>query len=142
MQIKLAPGAIAPKRATDGSAGYDLHLLHKTTLTGFGRYSMAQTGVHVAIPEGYVGLVFPRSSAAIKRGITLKNSVGVIDSDYRGEIKLALQTRHPHAPVELERGERIAQLVIVPAHTPELEVVDELPETARAEGGFGSTGVA
>lgn len=141
MHIKLAPGATAPKQATPGSAGYDLHahiednipfaITHKKTQT-------IHTGVSVAIPEGYVGLITPRSSLG-KRGLALANTVGVIDSDYRGEILLVV-TNHSEKPVNVRQGDRIAQLLLVPVFNPALEVVDELPGTVRGLGGFGSTG--
>lgn len=141
MKYTLAPGATAPTRATEGSAGYDLAayfegsddfdiIVNREAVT-------VRTGVSVAIPNGHVGLVYMRSSLGVK-GVVLANGTGVIDSDYRGEILLKLATLK--YPVAIDHGERIAQLVIVPILTPELEQVQTLDETERGTGGFGSTG--
>ena len=137
---KLDPRAIIPTYATASSAGADLYNMmenevnippHKTVLI--------KTGLAVEIPEGYVGLVFARSGIASKRGLAPANKVGVIDSDYRGEWMVAL---HNHSDIEatVEGGERIAQVVVVPYLQGTFVEVDELTETDRGEGGFGSTG--
>ncbi|WP_346843758.1 dUTP diphosphatase [uncultured Rothia sp.] len=139
MKIKLAEGATAPTRATDGSAGYDLYTMREETVFANDMPTSVDTGVAMQIPQGYVGLVFPRSGLAIREGVVLRNTVGVIDSDYRGNIILNLVTDDGFV-VELEKGQRVAQLVLVPISTPELEVVDELGGTVRGAGGFGSTG--
>lgn len=139
MKIKIAPGATKPTRATDGSAGYDLYTMREECVFAGDMPAPVDTGVAVQIPEGYVGLVFPRSGLAIRDGVVLRNTVGVIDSDYRGNIILNLVTDEGFA-VDLKAGQRVAQLVLVPILTPELEVVDELDETTRGHGGFGSTG--
>lgn len=122
-------------RATDGSAGYDLYV-DNVDMSTPPLDRVYGTGVHVQIPEGWVGLVYPRSSSGLK-GMKLKNTVGVIDSDYRGEIMLAIDGWYP------DLGEKIAQLVITPCLTLDSErmaSLDDLTDTARGDGGFGSTG--
>lgn len=139
MDIKLLDyEAKMPTRGSEYAAGYDLYANEYVGIAA-GTCEFIGTGVAVAIPEGYVGLVFARSGLACRQGLRPANCVGVIDSDYRGEIKVCLyndgnQTRF------VDPGDRIAQLVLVPHINPELKVVEELPETARGEGGFGSTG--
>ena len=138
---KLHPDAVLPAYASAGAAGADLHALadegHITVEAG--KTVLVHTGVAVAIPEGYVGLVYARSGMASKRGLAPANKVGVIDSDYRGELIVAL---HNHSDVTqtVESGDRIAQLVIAPVVTAAFEEVDDLDGTARGAGGFGSTG--
>ena len=137
---KLNENAVVPTYGSEFSAGADLYALadepivieaHKTVLV--------HTGVAMEIPTGYVGLVFARSGLATKRALAPANKVGVIDSDYRGEIMVALHN-HGDEPKTVESGERIAQLVLVPYLTAEFDEVDELSDTVRGEGGFGSTG--
>ena len=137
---KLNENAAIPTYGSEFSAGADLYALadepivieaHKTVLV--------HTGVAMEIPTGYVGLVFARSGLATKRALAPANKVGVIDSDYRGEIMVALHN-HGDEPKTVENGERIAQLVLVPYLTAEFDEVDELSDTVRGEGGFGSTG--
>lgn len=124
--------------ATDGAAGLDLHYQHCESV--YGEYIMGYTGLHVAIPQGHVGLLIPRSSLHTK-GWQLANTIGVIDSDYRGEILIKLvPTKQDYWPDLPQYGDRIAQLVIVPCPTVEVEEVTELPTTDRGDGGFGSTG--
>lgn len=101
---------------------------------------MIPTGIAVAIPEGHAGLVAPRSGLAARHGISVVNGPGVIDAGYRGEINVIL-INHGTVPLELSRGDRIAQLVVVPVVLPELVEVDELPESTRGAGGFGSSGL-
>ena len=127
-------------RATDGSAGLDLSACIEVpqTLSPNGS-CVIPTGLSVAIPFGYVGLVFGRSGLGIRHGITLSNAVGVIDSDYRGEIMVGLLNRST-TPYTINPGERIAQLVLTPVLVPNIEVCDFLPETNRGAAGFGSTG--
>lgn len=98
-------------------------------------------GLAIAVPQGYAGLVFARSGMACKHGLAPANKVGVIDADYRGEVKIALHNHGPE-PQRVEPGDRVAQLVIVPVLQPEPEWVEELPDTQRGSGGFGSTGRA
>ena len=138
LKIKLEDGVEAPKYAHDGDAGLDLRITEDVWLRP-GERKMVPTGVRVAIPEGYVGLCFPRSGLASKHGISLSNSVGVIDSGYRGVIGATL-INHDKKPHMLYKGERVCQLVIVPFVACELEIVEELDETERGEGGFGSSG--
>jgi len=135
---KLTPTAITPARGTPGAAGLDLYSDEKVLLLS-GNVTMVRTGIAVEIPEGYVGLVFVRSSLG-KAGVALANSVGVIDSDYRGEILLAMVYTSSFGGQYIREGDRIAQLVVIPAPLFELQEVDELSETKRGEGGFGSTG--
>lgn len=135
----IEEGAVAPQWQTAGSAGADLATKKAVQLKSMQSVKI-ETGVRMAIPEGYVGLVFIRSSLGFKRSITLANSVGVIDSDFRGEVCLKL-INLGHETVKLEAGERVAQIVLMPcvANVP-YQIVSELPETKRGEGGFGSTG--
>ncbi len=104
-----------------------------------GERALVPTGVAVALPEGYVGLVSPRSGLAIHDGVGVVNSPGILDAGYRGELRVIL-INHGRLPVTIERGERIAQLVVVPFVPPDFEEVDELPGSVRGEGGFGSSG--
>ena len=135
---KLHPDAVIPKYATEGAACFDLHTLtssvvYMTNSTAF------PTGLSFEIPPGYVMLVYSRSGHGFKNGIRLSNCVGVIDSDYRGELIVKLHNDgNNHMPIT--KGDRIAQAMVVPVHTVELEEVNELSDTERGEGGFGSTG--
>ena len=133
---KLYKDAVVPSYAKEGDAGLDLTATHMTLVREFIEYG---TGIAVEIPEGYVGLVFPRSSVSKKENFYLKNSVGVIDSGYRGEIKLRFNNGSLGANY-YQPGEKIGQLIILPYPTIYLEQVDELSSTERGEGGFGSTG--
>lgn len=142
MKYTLAPGATAPTRATEGSAGYDLAAYlpkraHQVKFVHLRGVTAMRTGVSMAIPPGHVGLVYVRSSLGAL-GLMLANGTGVIDSDYRGEIILKLTSYQ--GSIEINHGDRIAQLVIVPIITPELEQVETHDETERGTGGFGSTG--
>lgn len=137
---KLNENAIIPTYGTSYSAGADLYALidsaieiepHQTTLV--------HTGISVEIPEGYCGLIFARSGLASKRGLAPANKVGVIDADYRGEIMVALHN-HSDKAQSIDQGERIAQLAIVPFLKAEFEESDNLSDTLRGAGGFGSTG--
>ena len=138
---KVRENAIIPKRATGGSAGMDLYACIDTPIEMKpGDRVMVPTGIAIALPDAnQVALIFARSGLAVKKGINLSNSVGVIDSDYRGEIQVGLinQSRDTYT---LEAGERIAQLVVMPVCLPEVQEVFELDDTERGEGGFGSTG--
>ena len=130
-----------PSRGTSGSAGLDLRAcLDEPVIISPRQLVSIPTGIAVALPgPEYVALVFARSGLGIKHGISLSNGVGVIDSDYRGEIRVGL-TNLSHTPYTIQPGDRIAQLVVTPVMTPELEVVEELEDTGRGAGGFGSTG--
>ena len=129
-----------PYYATAGAAALDLHACTEgdTPIPPNGR-TMIPTGIAVAIPEGHVGIMAVRSSMGAKNGINLANGIGVIDSDYRGEIMVALHN-HSTEPRTISDGERIAQIVFAPYYPAEFNLVDELGDTSRGIGGFGSTG--
>jgi dUTP pyrophosphatase len=135
----LDPGLSMPSYARAGDAGLDLLAADDMSLKP-GERAAVRTGVAVAIPEGYAGFVHARSGRALEEGLALANAPGLIDSGYRGEIKVIVVNLDPDAPLEIRRGERIAQLVIQPVTFAELEAADELPPSGRGEGGFGSTG--
>lgn len=138
---KLRENAIVPCRATDGSAGMDLHacISEPITLEPFERATIP-TGIATALQSNeYVILVFARSGLGIKHGIALSNGVGVIDSDYRGEICVGLQNSS-NKSYTINPDDRIAQMVVMPVCLPEISLADELDETSRNTGGFGSTG--
>jgi dUTP pyrophosphatase len=136
---RLSETARPPARAHDGDAGYDLHAAEPAKL-GPGERSSVGTGIAVAIPDGYAGLVLPRSGLAARHGISVVNAPGLIDAGYRGEVRVLLLNTDRDEPFSVEPGDRIAQLVLVDVETPELEEVAELDSTARGAGGFGSTG--
>lgn len=136
----LSEGATAPAYATEYAAGADLYNLKGEAVTLLpGETKLIHTGIALEIPEGYVGLIFARSGLATKRGLAPANKVGVIDSDYRGEIMVALHN-HSSASQTVDGGERVAQISIVPYLKAEFMECDSLTETVRGEGGFGSTG--
>ena len=138
---KLREGAIFPTYATAQSAGADLYACLEVPVTlGPGETKMIPLGYSMAIPEGWVGLIFARSGLASKRDLAPANKVGVVDADYRGEWFIPLHN-HGSEPQTVQPGERIAQLVIVPCMTAAFTQVDSLDETARGAGGFGSTGI-
>lgn len=137
---KLDNRAVVPTYGSEFSAGADLYAITDGDLTiEPGETTMVHTGLSMEIPVGYVGLIYARSGLASKRGLAPANKVGVIDSDYRGEFMVAL---HNHSSVAqtISHGERIAQLVLTPYLTANFVVVDELTDTQRGAGGFGSTG--
>ncbi len=138
---KLNDNAIIPKAATGGSAGMDLYAcLDSDVVLKPGQRALIPTGIAIALPDSsYVAYIYARSGLAIKYGITLSNCVGVVDSDYRGEVKVGL-VNLSDKDYTVASGERIAQMVIAPVIIPEINEVDELDETARGAGGFGSTG--
>ncbi|TDB39067.1 MAG: dUTP diphosphatase [Actinobacteria bacterium] len=129
-----------PAYAHTGDAGLDLYSAEDCVLQPLQRV-LIPTGIAVAIPSGHAGFVQPRSGLAIKRGLSLVNTPGLIDSHYRGEIKVIVINLDPAVPIEIHRGDKIAQLVIQRVEHVELVSVDELDTTQRGEGGFGSTGV-
>ncbi len=131
-------GLELPAYATEGAAGMDVLAAEDVTLAPGARHAVA-TGLAVAIPHGYEIQVRPRSGLALKHGVTVPNTPGTIDSDYRGELKVIL-INHGSDAFEIRRGDRIAQLVMAPVTQASWLKVDELDETARGEGGFGSTG--
>lgn len=138
LNVKLTDGAPLPRHAKPGDAGLDLTSRETVEIAPQGTV-MVGTGVAVEIPEGHVGLCFPRSGLASKRGINITNCVGVIDAGYRGEIKAPLYNAG-HETQVVERGERVVQLVVVPFVSCECVSVDELSDTARGTSGFGSSG--
>lgn len=136
MKIPFTGDGIPPSRSTAHAAGADLHAAEDQTLAP-GERRLVSTGLRVAIPEGHVGLVWPRSGIAVRDGID--TMAGVIDSDYRGEVRVLL-INHGREPFRIRRGDRIAQLLVQRVDPAEFVPADELPESARGEGGFGSTG--
>lgn len=138
---RLTDDVTIPAYAYPGDAGMDLRATEHVTLAPFER-ALVSTGLAVAIPEGYAGFVQPRSGLAIKQGVTVLNTPGLIDSHYRGELKVALINLDPNNYFEVNPGDRIAQLVIQKVENVVWNVVDSLDETERGQGGFGSSGVA
>lgn len=137
---RLDPTLPLPRYAHEGDAGLDLFAAEDITLEPLHR-ALVATGIAVAIPAGYAGFVQPRSGLAIKHGLSLVNTPGLIDSHYRGEIKVIAINLDPENTITLSKGDKIAQLVIQQVARVELAEVAELDETTRGEGGFGSTGV-
>ena len=139
--IRVDPEAVLPERAHPDDAGLDLRSAVDVEV-GPGERSMVPTGIAVAIPDGYAGLVLPRSGLASAHGLTMANAPGLIDAGYRGEVICAVVNLDRNEPVKIARGDRIAQLVVVAV--PDLDPiwVDELPSSKRGEGGFGSTGTS
>jgi dUTP pyrophosphatase len=135
------PDLPLPSRATPHAAGYDIRSAEQEVVLESGEIRLVSTGLLMELPEGMECQVRPRSGLALKHGITLPNSPGTIDPDYRGELRIIMQNLGPQA-VTLHRGERIAQLVFSWFEAPEVVEVDELSETARGKGGFGSTGTS
>jgi dUTP pyrophosphatase len=136
---RLADGAQAPSRVHHGDAGYDLHAAEPALLAPGERASVG-TGIAVEIPERHAGLVLPRSGLAAQHGIALVNAPGLIDTGYRGELRVLLLNTDREQPFEIEPGDRIAQLVIVRVETPDLTEVEAVEVTSRGARGFGSTG--
>jgi dUTP pyrophosphatase len=137
--VRVRPGGELPSAQHPGDAGLDLRAAEGVTVKP-GERAMVPTGVAVAIPEGHAGLVLPRSGLASRQGLTLANAPGLIDAGYRGEVICAVVNLDPQEPVEVSAGDRIAQLVIVAVPEVSARLVDELPESSRGTGGFGSTG--
>src|SRR6266498_3369111 len=137
---KLRPEAPLPAYAHPGDAGLDLASAVDAEV-GPGERAMIPTGVAVAIPDGHAGLVLPRSGRASREGLTLANSPGLIDSGYRGELTCAVVNLDRERSVKIARGDRIAQLLVVPIAAVEPRWVEVLPPSERGEGGFGSSGV-
>lgn len=137
---RLDPDLALPAQQHDDDAGYDLCAREGVVLASAGGRALVPTGVAVAIPPGYAGLVLPRSGLALEHGLSLLNSPGLIDPQYRGELKVLLVNTDPAAPYEVHRGDRIAQLVIQKVEYVEWIEVDALEETERDTFGFGSTG--
>ena len=137
---KLREGAVLPTFGSDQAAGADLYAcLEEDVTIEPGRTAFVPTGLAMELPRGCAGLIYARSGLAVKHGLALSNGVGVIDSDYRGEFIVALHN-HGTESQTVSHGERIAQLVVTPVLIPEYIEVEELSETSRGTGGFGSTG--
>lgn len=138
--MRLNERAKIPTYGSAAAAGADLYTDSDVPVAvAAGETVMVHTGIAVAVPEGYVGLIFARSGLATKRGLAPANKVGVIDADYRGELMVSLHN-HSRVPQTIEAFERVAQLVIMPCVQVSFEEADDLDETARGAGGFGSTG--
>ena len=135
----LSDNAVLPENAYAGDAGIDLRAPEALVLRPFER-ALIPTGLAMAIPEGYAGFVLPRSGSAIKQGLSLVNSPGLIDSGYRGEIKCIAINLDPQNDISIQVGDRVAQLVVMKVENLQLMQVDELDATQRGEGGFGSSG--
>lgn len=136
----LSRDAQIPHMAYNGDAGVDLRSVERIVLKPQER-AMVATGLAIALPEGYAGFVLPRSGLAAKHGISIVNSPGLIDSNYRGELKVILLNTDPDNSFAIEIGDRIAQLIVMPIPTITFEQVEELTESQRGESGFGSSGI-
>ncbi|MEO6121830.1 MAG: dUTP diphosphatase [Acidimicrobiales bacterium] len=130
-----------PAYSQPGDAGADVVAAQDVLLAPGGGRAIVGTGVAVAIPEGYAGFLLPRSGLALRHGVTCLNAPGLIDSGYRGELRMVLVNTDPHQPYQVRRGDRIGQLVVQRVEHVGFGVVDTLPDGVRGEGGFGSTGV-
>lgn len=138
--MQLDPTLPLPSYAHPGDAGIDLLAREDAVLAAGGGRALVPTGIAIAIPEGYGGFVQPRSGLAVKHGVTVLNSPGLIDSGYRDEVRVALVNLDPSCDYKIGRGDRIAQLVILAVGHVEWRAVDALPDARRGLGGFGSTG--
>jgi len=138
--IRLIDDATIPVYAKPGDAGADLVAAESVVLDAGGGRALISTGVAIAVPEGFAGFVQPRSGLALKHGITCLNTPGLIDSGYRGELKVLLINTDPSEAFEVNKGERIAQLVIQRVEECDFQEVEELPDSERGETGFGSSG--
>jgi dUTP pyrophosphatase len=136
---RLDPRATLPTRAHEGDAGYDLYALEPATLAP-GARAHVPTGIAIALPPGHAGLVLPRSGLALRHGIGLVNAPGLIDEGYRGELKVLLLNTDREAAFEIAPGDRIAQLVLVEPTLADVLEVEDLDDTVRGVGGFGSSG--
>lgn len=147
VQFKILPhgeGLEAPQQATSGAAGLDLRAAvpeNEPMIIEPGEFSMVPAGLSIALPDGYEAQVRPRSGLAAKFGVTVLNSPGTVDADYRGELKVIL-INHGKAPFTINRGDRIAQMVIAPVEKVVMIKTESLSSTDRGAGGFGSTGVS
>ena len=137
---QLDPDLPLPAYAHPGDAGADLVAREDAVLAAAGGRALVPTGIAVALPEGWAGFVQPRSGLALRHGVTVLNSPGLIDCGYRDELKVLLVNTDPGADYHVRRGDRIAQLVLRPVAEAAFVPVDELPDSARATGGFGSSG--
>uniref|UniRef100_UPI003898D846 dUTP diphosphatase n=1 Tax=Nocardioides sediminis TaxID=433648 RepID=UPI003898D846 len=137
--VRLDPDLPLPSYAHPGDAGADLHTTVDVSLAP-GERALVPTGIGVALPEGYVALVHPRSGLAARHGLSIVNTPGTVDAGYRGEVKVMLINHDPVTAVELRRGDRIAQLVFQRVERARFVEVGQLPESVRGPGGYGSTG--
>jgi dUTP pyrophosphatase len=137
--VRLDPGLPLPSYAHPGDAGADLHTTVDVTLAP-GERALVPTGISIALPDGYVALVHPRSGLAARHGLSIVNAPGTVDAGYRGEVKVMLINHDPLTPVELRRGDRIAQLVVQRFERARFLEVERLPGSVRGAGGYGSTG--
>ena len=136
---KLVSDAVIPTYAKPGDAGADLYSISELVLAP-GERALVKTGIAIALPNGYVGLVHPRSGLGLKNGISVVNTPGTIDAGYRGEIGVVLINHDLIESFQVKKGDRIAQLVIQKVENAQFKVVDQLPESERSTGGYGSTG--
>ena len=136
---RLDPSVVLPRRAREGDAGLDLAANSDVTVAP-GERALIPTGLAVAIPEGHAGLVLPRSGLASRHGLTLSNAPGLIDAGYRGEVTIAVVNLDPQESFDIHKGDRIAQLVVMPFAEARPIEVGELPSSERGGGGFGSSG--
>jgi dUTP pyrophosphatase len=136
--VLLHRDAVLPARTRAGDAGYDLHAVERVTIPPGARRAVG-TGIALALPEGVAGLVTPRSGLALEHGLTLLNAPGLIDPNYRGELRAVLHNTGEHR-YTVEIGDRVAQLLLVPYWAPDLQAVDQLDVTDRGASGFGSSG--
>ncbi len=140
LPVRILDADLSPPRyARPGDAGLDLLAAEGMTLKP-GERAAVPTGIAVAIPEGYAGFVHARSGRALQEGLALVNAPGLVDSGYRGELKVVVVNLDPFEPIHIARGDKVAQLVIQAVHSVELEPVENLPASERGTGGFGSTG--
>ena len=137
---KLDNSAVIPTYAKPGDAGADLYSISDLVLSP-GERALVKTGIAIALPNGYVGLVHPRSGLGLKNGISVVNTPGTIDAGYRGEIGVVLINHDLHESFQVKKGDRIAQLVIQKVENANFKIVSQLPESERSAGGYGSTGV-
>ncbi|WP_340538242.1 dUTP diphosphatase [Nocardioides sp. GXZ039] len=137
--VRLDPDLPPPSYAHPGDAGADLRAAADVVLAP-GERALVPTGLAIALPDGFVGLIHPRSGLAARHGLSIVNAPGTVDAGYRGEIKVLLVNLDPHEPIRLSRGDRIAQLVVQRVERAAFVEVDSLPDSARGAGGYGSTG--
>jgi dUTP pyrophosphatase len=138
--VRIDPEVALPAYARPGDAGLDLRAREGTVIKAGGGRAIVPCGIRIAIPEGHAGFVLPRSGLARDHGITCLNTPGLVDSGYRGEIMVLLINTDPSEAFTVERGERVAQLVVQRVEQVEFDIVDELDASHRGEGGFGHTG--
>ena len=140
LPIQLEDGAQVPTYAHDSDAAADMYAMEDTTISAHSIGTPVKTGVHIQLPEGWVAFILPRSSIGAKTPLRLSNSAGVIDSGYRGEVR-ALYDNIGNEPYQIHKGDRIAQMLVMPSYRLKAKVVDSLEDSDRGEAGFGSTGV-